>query len=59
MSLADIRTILSNPHDHALSLEVLERARGKIETEILGLPLNLAPLHGRLQEHRRQLGDAA
>ncbi|MBS6434572.1 MAG: MerR family DNA-binding protein, partial [Rothia mucilaginosa] len=59
MSLADIRTILSNPHDHALSIEVMERARVKIENEILGLQLNLEHLDRRIQEHRRQLGDAA
>lgn len=59
MSLADIRTILSNPHDHALSIEVMERARVKIENEILGLQLNLEHLDRRIQEHSRQLGDAA
>ena len=59
MSLADIRTILSNPHDHTLSIEVMERARVKIENEILGLQLNLEHLDRRIQEHRRQLGDAA
>ena len=56
---ADIRTILSNPHDHALSIEVMERARVKIENEILGLQLNLEHLDRRIQEHRRQLDDAA
>ena len=59
MSLADIRTILSNPHDHALSIKVMERARVKIENEILGLQHNLERLDARIQAHRRQLDEAA
>ena len=52
MSLADIRTILSNPDDHALSIDVMERARQKIEDEIVGLQQNL---DRRIQEHRRHI----
>ncbi len=55
MSLADIRTILSNPDDHALSIDVMERARQKIEDEIVGLQQNLEHLDRRIQEHRRHL----
>ena len=55
MSLADIRTILSNPEDHALSIDVMERARQKIEDEIVGLQQNLEHLDRRIQEHRRHL----
>ena len=55
MSLADIRTILSNPDDHALSIDVMERARQKIEDEIVGLQQNLEHLNRRIQEHRRRL----
>ena len=55
MSLADIRTILSNPDDHALSIDVMERARQKIEDEIVGLQQNLEHLNRRIQEHRRHL----
>ena len=55
MSLADIRTILSNPEDHALSIDVMERARQKIEDEIVGLQQNLEHLDCRIQEHRRHL----
>ena len=55
MSLADIRTILSNPDDHALSIDVMERARQKIEDEIVGLQQNLENLDRRIQEHRRHL----
>ena len=51
MSLADIRTILSNPDDHALSIDVMERARQKI----VGLQQNLEHLDRRIQEHRRHL----
>ena len=57
MSLADIRTILSNPDDHALSIDVMERARQKIEDEIVGLQQNLENLDRRIQgtppSHRR------
>ena len=55
MSLADIRTILSNPDDHALSIDVMERARQKIEDEIVGLQQNLENLDRRIQEHRRHI----
>ena len=55
MSLADIRTILSNPDDHALSIDVMERARQKIEDEIVGLQQILEHLNRRIQEHRRHL----
>lgn len=55
MSLADIRTILSNPEDHALSIDVMERARQKIEDEIVGLQQNLEHLDRRIQEHRSHL----
>lgn len=55
MSLADIRTILSNPDDHALSIDVMERARRKIENEIAGLQQNLEHLDRRIQEHCRHL----
>lgn len=55
MSLADIRTILSNPDDHALSIDVMERARQKIEDEIVGLQQSLEHLNRRIQEHRRHL----
>lgn len=55
MSLADIRTILSNLDDHALSIDVMERARQKIEDEIVGLQQNLENLDRRIQEHRRHL----
>lgn len=55
MSLADIRTILSNPDDHALSIDVMERARQKIEDEIVGLQQNLEHLDRRIQEHRRHI----
>ena len=36
MSLADNRTILDNLDNHALSIDVMERARRKIENEIVG-----------------------
>ena len=55
MSLADIRTILSNPDDHALSIDVMERARQKSEDEIVGLQQNLENLDRRIQEHRRHI----
>ena len=55
MSLADNRTILDNLDNHALSIDVMERARRKIENEIVGLQQNLEHLDRRIQEHRRHL----
>ena len=37
----------------------MERARLKIENEILGLQHNLKRLDARIQAHRRQLDEAA
>ncbi|WP_279742009.1 MerR family DNA-binding protein [Rothia sp. RSM386] len=55
MSLADNRTILDNLDNHALSIDVMERARRKIENEIVGLQQNLEHLDRRIQEHRHHL----
>ncbi len=55
MSLADNRTILDNLDNHALSIDVMERARRKIENEIVGLQQNLENLDRRIQEHRHHL----
>ncbi|WP_279754396.1 MULTISPECIES: hypothetical protein [unclassified Rothia (in: high G+C Gram-positive bacteria)] len=55
MSLADNRTILDNLDNHALSIDVMERARRKIENEIVGLQQNLKHLDRRIQEHRHHL----
>lgn len=55
MSLADNRTILDNLDNHALSIDVMERARRKIENEIVGLQQNLEHLDLRIQEHRHHL----
>lgn len=55
MSLADNRTILDNLDNHALSIDVMERARRKIENEIVGLQQNLEHLDCRIQEHRHHL----
>lgn len=55
MSLADNRTILDNLDNHALSIDVMERARRKIENEIVGLQQNLKHLDLRIQEHRHHL----
>ena len=49
MSLADNRTILDNLDNHALSIDVMERARRKIENEIVGLQQNLKHLDRRIQ----------
>lgn len=55
MSLTDNRTILDNLDNHALSIDVMERARRKIENEIVGLQQNLEHLDPRIQEHRHHL----
>jgi len=55
MSLTDNRTILDNLDNHALSIDVMERARRKIENEIVGLQQNLEHLDRRIQEHRHHL----
>ena len=55
MSLAENRTILDNLDNHALSIDVMERARRKIENEIVGLQQNLEHLDRRIQEHRHHL----
>ena len=55
MSLADNRTILDNLDNHALSIDVMERAHRKIENEIVGLQQNLEHLDRRIQEHRHHL----
>ena len=55
MSLGDNRTILDNLDNHALSIDVMERARRKIENEIVGLQQNLEHLDRRIQEHRHHL----
>ncbi|WP_371568269.1 hypothetical protein [Rothia sp. 27098_8_161] len=46
---------MDNLDNHALSIDVMERARRKIENEIVGLQQNLENLDRRIQEHRHHL----